>query len=240
MSFVAVLFDLDGTLCEHAGSAAALYRETFEAAGIDRFGDPDELWAALDDPPDHDDPIGYVARGFARVAARHGRTPVDATALAEGFFETVDYADVVPRPGAAEAVEAAASAGPVGVVTNGPPSRQAGKLESLPFGDAFGAVVCAGDRPRRKPNREPFDRALEALGVAPAETLYVGDSLEFDVAGAQNAGLAAAWCPTDGECDPAPYRPEYVFESLGDLRGVLAGEDEAGTGRDGAGGDGAA
>ena len=227
MSFAAVLFDLDGTLCEHADSAAAVYRGTFEMAGIDRFGEPEELWTALDDPPDHDDPVGYFARGFARVAARHGRTPIDATALAEGFLETVDYSDVAPRPGAAAAVEAAMSAGTVGVVTNGPAARQTGKLESLPFGDAFETVVCAGDRQRLKPNREPFDRALEALGVRAEEALYVGDSLEYDVAGAQNAGLTAAWCPTNGECDPAPYRPKYVFESLGDLREALGdGSDD--------------
>lgn len=224
MSFSAVLFDVDGTLCEHADSAAAVYRGAFEAAGIDRFGEPAELWTALEEPPDHDDPVGYFARGFARVAARHGRTPVDATALAEGFLETVDYSDVTPRPGAAAAVEAAANVGSVGVVTNGPTSRQTGKLEALPFGDAFEVLVCAGDRQRRKPNRDPFDRALGALGVRPEETLYVGDALEYDVVGAQNAGLAAAWCPTDGDCDPAPYRPEYVLESPAELRGVLGGD----------------
>ena len=224
MSFTAVLFDVDGTLCEHADSAAAVYRGAFEAAGIDRFGEPAGLWSALEEPPDHDDPVGYFARGFARVAAQHGRTPVDATALAEGFLETVDYSDVTPRPGATTAVEAAANAGTVGVVTNGPTSRQTGKLEALPFGDAFDAVVCAGDRRRQKPNRDPFDRALGALGVRPEEALYVGNSLEYDVAGAQNAGLSVAWCPTDGDCDPAPYRPDYVFESLGELRGVLDDE----------------
>jgi putative hydrolase of the HAD superfamily len=224
VSFEAVLFDLDGTLCDHADSAEAVYHGTFEMAGIDRFGEPDDLWAALDDPPDHDDPVGYFARGFARVAAQHGRAPVDATALAEGFLETVDYSDVAPRPGAAAAVEAAASVARIGVVTNGPASRQAGKLEALPFGDAFDTVVYAGDRSRRKPNKDPFDRALEALGVDAENTLHVGDSLEYDVAGAQNAGLVAAWCPIGGTRDPDPYRPDHVFNLPSDIRDVLGNE----------------
>ena len=180
--YAAVLFDLDGTLCEGAQSPETIYRGAFEAAGVGPFGDPDELWAALDDPPAVDDEVGYLASGFTKVAARHGRTPVDAEALARGFLETVDYAAVEPRPGAAAAVETARQRSAVGLVTNGPESRQAGKLEALPFGDAFETVVFAGDLARRKPHREPFERAVADLGVAPEETLFVGDSLEYDVA----------------------------------------------------------
>ena len=224
VTFSAVLFDLDGTLCEGAESAATIYDDAFEAAGIDPFGTPEELWPALAEPPNHDDPVGYLAAGFIQVAAQHGRAPVDATALAEGFLETVDYASVVPKPGAVEAVEAAARVARIGLVTNGPASRQAGKLDALPFGDAFETVVYAGDLLRRKPNREPFDRALAELGVSPEDALYVGNSLEYDVAGAQNAGLEAAWCPDSGRTDPEPYRPEYILQSLADLAEVLGAD----------------
>jgi len=221
VSFDAVLFDLDGTLCESAGSPERVYADAFEAAGIDPFGEPDRLWAALDDPPDHDDPVGYLAAGFARVAAQSGRAPVDATALASGFLEAADHADVRPRDGAGEAVEAARGSARIGVVTNGPRERQSAKLGALPFGDAFETVVCAGAGGRRKPNGEPFERALEALGVDPEGALYVGDSLEYDVAGAQNAGIAAAWCPREWPADPDPYRPEFTLGTLAELPGVL-------------------
>ena len=222
MSFSAVLFDLDGTLCEPAQSAESVYSGAFEAAGTDRFGEPDELWAALERPPNHDDPVGYFTAGFATVAARHDRTPVDATALARGFLETVDYARVRPREGAEAAVEAAKRRGRVGLVTNGPESRQAAKLEALPFGDAFETVVYAGDLSRRKPNRDPFERGVESLSVPAVETVHIGDSLEYDVVGAQNAGLAAAWCPPDEtDADPAPYSPEYVLDSPAEIERIL-------------------
>ena len=217
----AVLFDLDGTLCEGAQPPETIYHGAFEAAGVKPFGEPDDLWAALEGPPAVDDEIGYLAAGFVRVAAQYGRTPVDAEALARGFLETVDYASVTPRPGAAAAVEAARRRAAIGLVTNGPESRQAGKLEALPFGDAFETVVFAGDLARRKPHCEPFERAVADLGVDAEETLYVGDSLEYDVAGAQNARMAAAWCPVDDD-DPAPYRPEHVLESVADIEEVLA------------------
>ena len=220
MSYSTVLFDLDGTLCESAESGETVYADAFGAAGIDPFGTAAELWRALDEPPDHDDPVGHLAAGFARVAAQHGRAPVDALGLARGFLDVVDYSNVVPRPGAVDAVEAAGRVARIGVVTNGPEPRQAGKLDALPFGDAFGTVVYAADRRRRKPNREPFDRALDALDAAPDDALYVGNSLRFDVAGAQNAGVDAAWYAPSSR-DPRPFRPEYVFGSLEDLRELL-------------------
>lgn len=222
MSFDAVLFDLDGTLCEPAQSAESVYTGAFEAAEIDRFGEPDELWAALESPPDHDDPVGYFAAGFATVAARHGQTPIDATALARGFLETVDYSRVRPREGAEAAVEAAKRRGRVGLVTNGPESRQAAKLETLPFGDAFEAIVYAGDLSRRKPNSDPFEQGVESLSVPVGETIHIGDSLEYDVVGAQNAGLTAAWCPSDEtDADPTPYSPEYVLGSPAEIERIL-------------------
>jgi putative hydrolase of the HAD superfamily len=154
------------------------------------------------------------------VAAQHSRAPVDATALGEGFLKVVDYAQVTPSPGAEAAIEAARNHARVGLVTNGPESRQAQKLDALAFGDRFETVVYAGDLPRRKPHRDPFDAALDTLDVAASDALYVGDSLEYDVAGAQNAGLASAWySPT--EADPEPYRPEHVLGSLSDLGGVV-------------------
>ncbi|WP_299237436.1 HAD family hydrolase [Natronomonas sp.] len=224
MSFSAVLFDLDGTLCERTQSAAAVYAGAFEAAAVEPFGEPGELWAALAEPPDHDDRVGYFAAGFAIVAAKHGRAPTDARGLARGILETIDNARVRPTEGAIEAIEAAGRVGPVGLLTNGPRSRQRTKLDALPFGDAFETTVYAADLRRRKPNREPFERALGSLSVTASEALYVGDSLEYDVAGAQNAGLEVAWCRPEADVEPAPYDPEYVIDSPAEIERVLDGD----------------
>jgi putative hydrolase of the HAD superfamily len=51
------------------------------------------------------------------------------------------------------------------------------------------ASVFCGDVGWRKPNPAPFQRALELLQVAPADTMFVGDDARWDVIGARNAGL---------------------------------------------------
>ena len=218
--FAAVAFDLDDTLCRHDHDVDALYRRAFERAGVEPFGEPDELWPLLDGPPDPDDRVGYLGAGFARLAARYGRD-VDPVALAEAFEAVADASRVAYLPGATDALAAAAAAGPVGVLTNGPEERQRTKIEALGLADRVDAIVYAGDLPRRKPHAAPFEEMTAALSVDPGETLYVGNSLEYDVAGAHNAGLPSAWLRGDPEASAAPYRPDHVVDSLAEIEALL-------------------
>lgn len=223
--FTATLFDLDGTLCRQTQDAESIYRETFERAGVEPFGIPDDLWAALDGPPPTTPgaQTAYLASGFIKVAAQYGRQSVDARALATGFLDTVDYAAVSFQRGAEEALASARERGLVGLVTNGPEYRQSVKLSALGLDDAFDVVVFAGDMERRKPHPDPFERALSTLETAAETALYVGDSLEYDVAGAQGAGLRAAWYGGVEAADTGAYRPDYVLHSLGELRDIFEG-----------------
>ncbi|RDI72406.1 HAD family hydrolase [Halopelagius longus] len=219
--FEAVLFDLDDTLCRHEQSEETLYRGAFEAAGVEPFGAPSDLWTALSGPPPADGQEAYLREGFDRVAAQYGEESVDTGALARGFLDAVDYTAVSLRPGAAAALERARELGRVALVTNGPERRQTTKLAALDLQEAFDVRVFSDDVPRRKPHSDPFDRALARLDVEAEATLHVGNSLEHDVAGAQDAGLRAAWCPVAADADPGDHSPDYVLESLSDLRDVL-------------------
>lgn len=218
-TFDAVLFDLDGTLCHRTQDTETLYREAFDSVGVERFAEPAALWACLDGPPEHDDQVGYIGAGFARLAAKHGRTDADPLALAAALTDRIDDSQVELDAGAREALDSARAVGPVGLVTNGPQRRQGVKLDALGIREYFETTVYAYDLPRRKPHATPFERALDDLGVAPSEALYVGNSLDYDVAGAQNAGIAVAWL--DDEDGPGAYEPEYVLDSLADLAVIL-------------------
>ena len=220
MTFDTVVFDLDNTLCRRTGDVDAAYRRAFDRVGADPFGAPTELWAALDGPPDPRDRVGYLGAGFARVAARHGRSDVDPVTVAAALLDEIDNSEVELLPGAERALNAARALGPIGILTNGPERRQRTKIEALGLDTAVDAIVYAGDLSRRKPHVDPFEAILTDLGVAADRTLYVGDSLGYDVAGAHNAGLGAAWLR--GDDGPGAYDPEYVLDSMTDLVDVLA------------------
>ena len=72
-----------------------------------------------------------------------------------------------------------------------------------------------------KPARAFFEMAREKLGVPAAEILMVGDDIEIDVAGAQEAGLKGALVKT-GKFRPrdleGSFRPDVVLDSVADLR----------------------
>lgn len=71
-----------------------------------------------------------------------------------------------------------------------------------------------------KPHPALFRHALDALGIAPAEALMIGNSLAEDIAGAQALGIAAAWrrCPSDAE----GVVPDYTFDELSELLDIPA------------------
>lgn len=58
----------------------------------------------------------------------------------------------------------------------------------------------------RKPHAGIFTRALELAGAAPAQAVHVGDSVEYDVAGARAAGIEPVLVVRDGTAAPSGVR----------------------------------
>lgn len=72
-----------------------------------------------------------------------------------------------------------------------------------------------------KPQPTMFRVALELLGSTPETTVVVGDRLDTDIAGAQNAGLRSilvlSGVSNREEVAASPYQPDAVFEGLPEL-----------------------
>jgi ribonucleotide monophosphatase NagD (HAD superfamily) len=76
-----------------------------------------------------------------------------------------------------------------------------------------------------KPNPAFFQAALATVGTSPAKALMVGDDLEADVLGAQDAGLVGALVRT-GKFRPESLEglerpPDHVIDSVADLPDLL-------------------
>lgn len=63
------------------------------------------------------------------------------------------------------------------------------ELKRLGIASRVDAVVLCGDIGWRKPSRRIFDHACKRLGVTSAQCVFVGDELEWDVAGSAAAGM---------------------------------------------------
>ncbi len=95
------------------------------------------------------------------------------------------------------------------------------QLDSGPYVHAL--EVATGKRAivLGKPDRAFFEQALQVLAVAPAEAVMVGDDIENDVAGAQQAGLRAILVCTGKHKADSPLlqrvQPDAILPSLVDL-----------------------
>lgn len=65
-----------------------------------------------------------------------------------------------------------------------------------------------------KPAREAFMALTDALGTTPAETLFVGDTLDEDVEGALGAGLNAIHLTPYGACEARGHRDVMSLSEL--------------------------
>jgi putative hydrolase of the HAD superfamily len=95
------------------------------------------------------------------------------------------------------------------VVSDAPREGAWLRLCYLKLQHVFDAVVTYEDTLQRKPNPEPFKRALDELGVAARDSLMVGDWPERDVIGAKALGM------------------KTVFARYGDTFGTKEGESGA-------------
>jgi putative hydrolase of the HAD superfamily len=123
----------------------------------------------------------------------------------------------------AEALEKLRQAGlKLGVVSNSD-GRVEQALDAAGLRQYFDVIIDSALVGMEKPDPRIFHAALNALGVKPEETLYVGDLYEIDVLGARAAGMEAVLLGTaeasgDPTCRTSPSLMDLVNELLSGKR----------------------
>jgi HAD superfamily hydrolase (TIGR01549 family) len=85
----------------------------------------------------------------------------------------------------------------------------------------FDVVLVSGAVNKRKPSPEIFQSALTCMGVAASDAVFVGDTPDADVAGAQAVGMKAVYVERRFEEGLKLVCPDRIIKSLGDLPGVI-------------------
>ncbi|HEX5725948.1 MAG TPA: HAD-IA family hydrolase [Longimicrobiaceae bacterium] len=210
----AVLYDFDGTLADSTALIMRCYRHTMtthlgecpsDEAWLSGFGTPLETQLAL----------------FARSTD-------EAAAMLDTYrgFQHLHHDDMLrPFPGAAATVAELARRGVgLAIVTSKHRRTTLRGMDVCGITEHFDVIVTPEDVANAKPHPEPVLRALERLGVAPEEALFVGDS-PHDIAAGRAAGTltaAALWGPFPREALERE-RPDVLLHAPQDVLALLNG-----------------
>jgi putative hydrolase of the HAD superfamily len=230
----AVIFDLDDTLCDYATAREARLRRAFtlspqggtqssDAVDLDRM-----VAESIQMHP-------HGADHFAQLFARFGIADAARASAAADWYRKNRFHGLRLFPeteGVFAAVrkavldDGARAARPIGIVTNGPTEVQRAKLQLLGIDRLVDFVLVSEEFGVAKPDPRIFREALRLAEVMPEEAVFVGDSAEFDMAGAQAAGIPTVWVnrhrrPWTGP-DPAPTRQIRTLAELPRLLGSAA------------------
>ncbi len=213
MRYTTVLFDLDGTLLDTLDDLTDAVNRTLSRCGLPQR--------------DRREVRSFLGNG-ARYLMEHA-----APGVAGERFEQLlrDYkADydancrvkTAPYPGIDALLRALRAAGcRTGIISNKPDSAVQPLYEAF-FADTMDTAVGEREGIRRKPAPDTVLAAMERLGAAAEQTLYVGDS-EVDIRTAQNAGVDCA-SVTWGFRDPEELKrsgAQMLFDTAEALQAYL-------------------
>jgi len=222
MRYKAVLFDVDDTLLDfQTGNRNAVNRLMDELGyhDADRYNQYEAInlkcWEELE--------AGLLTQNQLRVARFvrfFDRYPVsgDPKQAAERFVELLGQQSIL-LPHALETVAKIARRLPVAIVTNGITDIQRSRLALSPLKDYVMEVVISEEVGVSKPRPGIFKIALDRLGVKAGDALMIGDGVNSDIRGANNALIDACWYNPEGKTLPEGVHAEH---EIADIRQCVA------------------
>lgn len=214
-----ILIDVDGTLVDSVPDLAWCVDELMRRLGREPHGEAKVR--------------NWVGNGVERLVRRaligqlEGEPPEADFEKAYPIFLEL-YAENTSKrsrlyPGVREGLDYLKAQGYLlGCVTNKATQFTLPLLKDLGIHDDFGIVVSGDTLPVKKPDPQPLLHAAAHFGVAPAESLMIGDS-KSDVEAARAAGfqiVCMSYGYNHGE-DIHNYDPDLVIDSMAELKDVL-------------------
>ncbi|MCH5166002.1 MAG: HAD-IA family hydrolase [Clostridiales bacterium] len=215
MNIKAVVFDLDDTLFPERDYAASGFNAVSEILN-NKYGIPDsraELNSLFDDSP-----IGV----FDRFATLH--SDIITADVVKELVST--YRNHTPQLTLSQDIKTALvnlrkSGYKLGIITDGRPIGQRKKIDALGLNALVDEIIITdelGGKEFRKPDPRAFKKMSEALGVALAQMLYVGDNPQKDFAVKKELPIRTVRVMTNSMYKNSDYacgiKPDYIVDDI--------------------------
>lgn len=220
----AILFDLDDTICDYSAARTLRLRVAFSLDGEGRpSGREDETLNEMIAASIATHPHGVDH--FPELFRQFGQDDGEAAARAAAWYRGNRFHGLELFAGAREALQAVRSAHTlpglerqVGIITNGPTEVQRAKLMLLGLEGLVDFVLISEEFGAAKPDPSIYHAAVARMGVEPGDVVFVGDTAEFDMAGAHAAGIRSVWINAESKEWPGPGRaPDQMVRHIRDV-----------------------
>jgi len=104
----------------------------------------------------------------------------------------------------------------LGILSNGNSYPEKCGLDNL-----FQFVVFSQDYGIEKPNKYLFEITMKEANCTSNQILHIGDSLETDIQGANNAGIRNVWLNRESKKNTLGVKVDYEITSLSELLKIL-------------------
>ncbi len=184
------------------------------------------VWTALDS---YDVRKLTLRHQIGVVIARWGLKDVDDPTidnLVQDYMAAIQ-AHVYPLDGATDTLKMLRDNGlRIGLISNTlwPGYAHTDDLDRYALTPYLEHMIFSADAYAWKPHKRVFQLGLDALGLDASEAVYVGDSLYFDVWGAQQAGLRAIWLEQKYRWlpDGIEVTPDATIQHLPELVDIIS------------------
>ncbi len=206
-SYQAVIFDFDGTLADSYAAIASSVNHVRAQRGLPALALA-EVKRHVGRGPEylltHTVPDGKLTDDLACYRKHHPSVMFELTQLLPGAQALVSELHRLGKK--------------VGLCSNKPRLFSQKLLDHLGLAACFDVVLGVEDVPRPKPAPDMLLGAIEKLGLAAAQVLYVGD-MTIDIQTARAAGVHVWVAPTgcDDRAVLAAARPDRVLTDLPEI-----------------------
>ncbi|MDQ0254573.1 pyrophosphatase PpaX [Evansella vedderi] len=205
-----ILFDLDGTLINTIDLILESFLHTMETYYPGKYT--------------REDVISFIGPPLSETFEKLDPMKMEEMTQTYRTFNHAKHDELVKEyEGVYETLEVLAEKGyKMAIVTTKRGDTAVKGMKLMGIDKFFDVVVSLDEVTNYKPDPEPLEKALEALGSTPEKALMVGDS-KHDILGGKNTGTytaGVAWT-IQGKEALAVYEPDIMLETMEELLDYL-------------------
>ena len=231
----AVFFDLDGTLCDSDTAWDIAERETFQLLR-EHYSEVSEetltkAWATVHQQLFQQ--LNAGKRSMAEVRDSRFRClfkeldlPIDSVMEELSDFFCSRYLTSLRLYDDVTVLEEL-HAYHVGIITNGAHDEhtdsQLSKVRHLGLSERIQSLTISGEIGIRKPRVKIFNVACERAGVSPKAAMFIGDTIQNDIVGANRAGMTSVFINRNADVLIAKRKETENLPKEERIEGILQG-----------------